>query len=167
MSEINFTPQPNPQPWVIPPPEGLPYVSVTASKRVRDALPIPTACPYCQGKVILVNNETIYGRSVGDWPFLYACAGSCEAHVGVHADTAIPLGTLANKELRAARQCAKQSFHAMMYKCGISRPDAYKWLSLAMGIPLPQTHYGWWGLERVKQAHTLTEAKLAYATKKL
>lgn len=160
MPDINFTPLPNPQPWVIPPPEGLPYVSVTAIKRVRDALPIPTACPYCQGKVVLVNNETIYGRSVGDWPFLYACAGSCEAHVGVHADTAIPLGTLANKELRAARQCAKQSFHAMMLARRMVRTNAYKWLADKLGLPLQQTHYGWMDLPTVQRAHLITEAEL-------
>lgn len=157
---LDFTPQNTEPSWLLPIPDGLPYISATAISRVRDALPVPTECPFCSGEVKLVNNQEVYGRSVGLWPFAYACQDGCDAHVGVHADTNIPLGILANKELRTAKQCAKQSFHAMMIGCGMSRPAAYKWLSLAMGIPLPQTHYGWFTLPQVRQAHLLTEAKL-------
>lgn len=158
--ELNFTPKADENNWLLPAPSGLPYISATAISRVRDALPKPTACPYCKSKVKLVNNQEVYGRSIGLWPFVYVCQSSCDAHVGVHADTDIPLGILANKELRAAKQVAKQSFHAMMYRCGMSRQAAYKWLAEKMGIPLSHTHYGWFTLTQVQQAHLLTEAEL-------
>lgn len=136
----------------------LPYISVTAVKRVRDSLPIPTTCPYCSGPVELTHNSEVYGRSIGDWPFVYACVGDCEAHVGVHADTDIPLGTLANKELRIERQKSKQSFHAAMTYKRLSRAEAYRWLASELNLPLGQTHYGWMDLPTVKRAYLITEA---------
>lgn len=158
--EIDFTPQNTEVSWLLPTPSGLPYISATAISRVRDALPKPTTCPFCAGEVKLVNNQEVYGRSVGLWPFVYACQNGCDAHVGVHADTDIPLGILANKELRTAKQIAKQSFHAMMYRHNMSRPNAYKWLAEKMELPLGHTHYGWFTLVQVQQAYLLTEAEL-------
>lgn len=145
----------------------LPYISVTAVKRVRDALPIPTVCPYCRGGVELLHNSEVYGRTIGDWPFVYACIGNCEAYVGVHADTDIPLGTLADKQLRTERQKSKQSFHAAMVYKRFSRAEAYRWLASELKLPLGQTHYGWFTLEQTKRAYSITERALANAAEKL
>lgn len=159
MSELNFVPHPQ-DAWLLTPPPGLPYISATAISRVRDALPKPTECRYCQGTVVLVNNREIYGTSVGNWPFVYRCQGQCEAYVGVHADTDIPLGILADAELRKIKVCAKQSFHTMMYSRRLKRTDAYNWLAEQLGIPASHAHYGWFDMETVKRAYAITQAAL-------
>lgn len=156
MSELNFTPIKEDH-WLLPCPPGLPYISLTATKRVRDPLPKPTNCPYCGAAVKLVNNREIYGKSIGDWPFAYHCQGCGESYVGVHPDTDIPVGIMADKQLRKARQVAKQSFHDMMDKRGITRADAYQWLAVKMEIPLNETHFGWFDTAACLKALQFTQ----------
>ena len=63
--------------------------------------PIPTLCPYCEGEVILTENDFIYSRkrwNKGNCN-VYACI-VCKASVGTHQDGKSPLGRLADKELR-------------------------------------------------------------------
>lgn len=123
-------------------PAPLPHVSRRALKRVKNPVPAPTACRYCAGPVALVNNRSIYGREYGDWPFAYYC-DDCNAYVGLHPDTDIPLGTLASPELRTARNKAKDAFHRVKEKRGFSRSMAYQWLAEKMGIEVGVCHFGW------------------------
>lgn len=141
------------------PPAPLPYISRRALQRVRNALPPPTACPYCQGSVALVNNRHIYGRECGDWPYAYHCA-PCDALVGLHPDTDIPLGTMANHELRAARVTNKRHFHNFMAKMGFTRSSAYLWLARSMGIDREECHFGWFDLEACKRAGDICKRHL-------
>ncbi|MNF67309.1 hypothetical protein D3C84_491190 [compost metagenome] len=127
-------------------PAPLPHISRRALKRVKNPLPTPTVCRYCAGQVELVNNSAIYRREYGDWPFAYRCS-DCDAYVGLHPDTDVPLGTLANPQLRAARNKSKAAFHARMKKMGLSRTLAYQWLAGRMGISIDQCHFGWFELE--------------------
>ncbi|MCU9949828.1 DUF3268 family zinc-finger domain-containing protein [Pseudomonas sp. PDM13] len=133
------------------PPAPLPLVSRAALRRVRDAMPPPTACPYCEGPVALVCNSEIYGREFGAWPYAYRCV-PCDAMVGLHPATDLPLGTLANKQLRAARATNKQLFHRVKDRFGFTRSQAYEWLALQMGIPKAECHFGWFDLARCAQA---------------
>ena len=94
-------------PFSIEAPAPLPHVSRRALANVRDALPIPKHCPHCGEDVALVENSVIYnGKTYGKWPYIYRCA-PCDAYVGLHPHTDIPLGTLAKKPLRKARIAAK------------------------------------------------------------
>ncbi|HWH86187.1 MAG TPA: zinc-finger-containing protein [Pseudomonas sp.] len=128
-------------------PAPLPHISRRALKRVKNPLPAPTDCRYCAGAVHLVCNSAIYhGRSYGDWPFAYLCS-DCGSYVGLHPDTDVPLGTLANAQLRAARNKSKAAFHAHMKRMGLSRTGAYQWLAAQMGIFVEQCHFGWFELE--------------------
>lgn len=157
---IDFTPDKADNYWVLPAPEPLPYVSLSAIKRVKDPLPIPTECPYCGGTVRLVNNREIYGAPIGSWPFAYHCQQCCEAYVGVHQDTAIPVGFMADKELRKARQTAKISFHEMLYVSRRSRSEGYRWLSVQLGISVNKTHYGWMDMIQCEQALKITTEEI-------
>ncbi len=104
-------------------------------------LPPPTVCRYCGGKVELVNNSEVYGRPRGRWPFVYLCKG-CKAKVGVHPTTKIPLGTLADRDLQAARLMVHRIFDDLWRSGTMTRRHAYRLLSRKMGIPADRCHIG-------------------------
>jgi hypothetical protein len=123
---------------------------VSLAHRVRmvtNPLPVPTVCPHCQGTVGLYNNRKVYnGREFGKWPYVYLCENvACGAHVGLHPETDIPLGTLATDAIRQARQIAKSSFNDLHEDGGpmASRTAAYEWLAAKMGIEVGTCHIGW------------------------
>lgn len=119
--------------------------------KVKDALPIPTNCRYCQGQVKFLNNLHIYGTSFGNWPYVYVCA-QCDAYVGVHPNTKIPLGTLANSSLRKARKKAKDAFNPIWMSSQMNRSQAYQWLAEQMGIEPSKCHFGWFEENQCKEA---------------
>ena len=147
----------SPEKLVPPPP--LPLISRRALQRVRNPLPAPEACPYCNGQVRLVSNDAIYGKLYGDWPYAYLCA-PCDAMVGLHPGTDIPLGTLANRVLRRARSISKQLFHHTKERYGFTRSQAYEWLALQMQIPLGECHFGWFDLAQCDQAAEICKGVL-------
>jgi hypothetical protein len=73
----------------------------------------------------------------------------------MHPFTDIPLGTLANRQLRALRKEAKELFNArwdrqqIKYGHGERRAEqkdrtaAYTWLAAQLGIPKSSCHFGW------------------------
>lgn len=141
------------------PPAPLPYLSRRALQRVRNALPPPTSCPYCGGPALLVRNDVIYGKLYGTWPYAYHCA-PCDALVGLHPDTDIPLGTMANQALRSARVTNKRHFHDFMEKMGLTRSSAYLWLARSMGIDREVCHFGWFDIEACKRAGDICRSHL-------
>lgn len=132
-------------------PEPLPYISRRALKRIPHPMPVPTVCSGCGGQVELVSNDEIYGRGYGDWPFAYLCR-PCDAYVGLHPNTDIPLGTLANKALREERKRSKAVFHDLIRHKGGSRTHWYRELAKQMRIGVDQCHFGMFDLERCEQA---------------
>ena len=122
-----------------------------AIARVKNPLPAPTKCPYCDGAVKLVTNDHIYGRLYGDWPWTYLCAApDCDAYVGLHPQTAIPLGTLANAELRGWRKRAKAAFNPLWQapEAELSRSAAYSWLASALDVEnVEACHIGWFDVQ--------------------
>lgn len=122
-----------------------------AIARVSNPLPAPTSCPYCASAVELVNNSVIYGRPFGEWPWAYLCENvKCGAYVGIHPFTAIPLGTLANKELRDARKRAKVAFNPIWQgkRAKMNRKEAYSWLADELGIrDVGTCHIGWFDID--------------------
>lgn len=130
-------------PGRITPPSPLPYVSRRALARVKNPLPSPTCCNICgSSEVSLVDNASVYGRSFGDWPYIYRC-DRCDAYVGLHPNTDIPLGSLADKGLREARKANKAKFFGMMKRLNLNRVQAYGWLAKALKIPVSECHWGW------------------------
>lgn len=136
----------------LPAPTPLPFVSRRALKRVKDRLDPPTKCDCCGGKVELVNNSEIYnGRSYGDWPYAYRCA-DCGAYVGLHPQTDLPLGTLADYATRAARKQKKLFIPLIQSRFGGDREAAYQWLADGMGIEKRLCHWGIFTVEQCNQA---------------
>jgi len=132
------------------PPAPLPHVSRQALLRVKSPLPAPTECPYCPGAVELVNNREIYRREFGDWPYAYLCR-SCGAYVGLHPNTDIPLGRLADRALREARKTEKSHFERL-WRNAASRTAAYQWLAEQLGVPVAQCHWAWFDIDRCRRA---------------
>lgn len=122
-----------------------------ATARVPDPLPAPTTCRHCDSHVELVNNSEVYGREYGEWPWMYLCRG-CGAHVGIHPFTNIPLGTLADEQEREARKRAKDIFNKLWRGNLELRGRAYDWLSVKLGIPRSECHFGMFSISRCEQA---------------
>lgn len=142
------------------PPHPLPYVSRRALRRVKNPLPAPTQCPNCQWDVVLTTNADIYGREYGEWPYAYLCTnGMCDSYVGLHPDTDIPLGTLADSDLRESRKAAKAAFFARMRHQGMDRSAMYSWLATQMGIPVDECHFGWFDHAKCELAQRICEAQ--------
>lgn len=113
-------------------------------------------CPYCYNKPELVDSSEVYGRSYG---LIYLCR-DCDAYVGVHVNSKknIPLGRLANKELREAKKKAHKYFDPLWeakMSTGIPKKKArflaYKWLSSCMGLRMKDTHIGMFDIEQCNQ----------------
>lgn len=138
-------------------PAPLPHVSRRALRQVRHPAPIPTVCPYCRSAVELVNNADIYGREYGDWPYAYRCTSTsaCGAHVGLHPNTDIPLGTLADKATRDARNACKKVFERLWREGPMTRKEAYAWLAGRMGITVAACHFGLFDAQQCHQARLI------------
>lgn len=137
-------------------PAPLPHVSRRALARVKDRIDPPTDCPHCGECVGLVSNAEVYnGREYGNWPYVYLCSG-CRAYVGLHPDTDLPLGTLADEETREARKSVKPGFMRVCRdRFGGDRGAAYSWLAERMGIETKTCHFGFFDADQCAQAERI------------
>lgn len=140
-------------PEKITPPSPLPYVSRRALRRVTGYMPPPEACRYCGDTVSIVSHTILYGREYGDWPYAYLCDNPrCDAYVGLHPDTDLPLGILADKRTREARKVNKAIFIELQQSRDWRRSEAYAWLAQRLGIPVKECHWGWFDADRAELA---------------
>ncbi|WP_408893481.1 zinc-finger-containing protein [Paenibacillus taichungensis] len=102
--------------------------------------PIPVICSYCSCDVIYTSNSVIYGKEYGNGR-VYKCTG-CDAYVGVHTGTSIPLGRLANKELRQLKKKCHTLFDPAWKSKKVKRRQAYSILAFKLGIPVNECHFG-------------------------
>ena len=75
-------------------------------------------CPYCGSTVEYRSADGIYHDN-SNGTMLYVCSRypECDSYVRVHAGTKIPVGSLANHELRSLRRTAPVSYtHLDVYK---------------------------------------------------
>ena len=109
-------------------------------------------CPYCGSSVVYRSADGIY-RDNSRKTMLYVCSHypECDAYVRVHEGTNIPVGNLANHELRTLRRTAHYYFD-QLYKTGMmSKQDAYQWLADLICAPLSEAHIGYLGEYYCKQ----------------
>ena len=95
-------------------------------------------CPYCHAPAQLRPASSIYGIHTKDRAAkLYVCSRypACDAYVQAHKATGLPMGTLANKELRQKRMQAHRTFNQLWEKGFMRKQDAYAWLCVRLGIP--------------------------------
>lgn len=100
-------------------------------------------CPYCNQEAVLVKGKKIYPhRPDLSYKNFWQCE-PCDAHVGCHKNTKIPLGTLANDHLRLKRLQTHQAFDTLWEdKHFRNRSLAYAWLASKLDIPTEQCHIG-------------------------
>lgn len=106
-------------------------------------------CPYCNGKAELKDSAIIYnGKSYGN---VWVCENypQCDSFVGVHKATNLPLGTLANNELRQLRRKCHDLFDKLWKSKKMNRQEAYKQLGELMGIEDP--HIGAFTVEQCQK----------------
>lgn len=118
----------------------------------------PQRCPFCGSRVSLIDSAKIYGYSYG---FIYLCDAfpKCDARVRCHPKTIIPMGTLADKELRKWRSLAHRKFDPLWQSSVFpSRHAAYKWLSKAMRLPLDRTHVAMFDVRQCQKAIALIDS---------
>lgn len=126
--------------------------------RKIDAYPIPTSCPYCFSEVIYTSNKVIYGKEFGNGK-CYKCT-HCDAYVGVHNGTNIPLGRLANKELRELKKQAHALFDPIWKTKQKTRSEAYADLAKALGIPKEECHFGWFDQAMLLKSIAILQPKI-------
>lgn len=132
-------------------PSPLPHVSRRALRRVKDRVPIPTSCPFCSRNVELVRNDVIYGKQYGDWPYAYRCQ-PCDAYVGLHPHTDLPLGTLADSQTRKARKHKSRFIRLVKTRFKGNRSAAYAWLATELGLEVRLCHWGLFTAEQCQHA---------------
>ena len=109
-------------------------------KRAQSLAP---RCPYCGSHSVLRSADGIY-RNNDKNTMLYVCGKypACDSYVRVHPGTKIPMGTMADRQLRALRNEAHRNFD-QLYKQGLmSKEDAYLWLASILAAPMGQAHIG-------------------------
>lgn len=111
-------------------------------------------CPYCGAKVVLKDATYIYhtkeSRSYG---YVWVCSNfpKCDSYVGCHKGTQIPLGRVANKELRKYKSEAHKVFDRFWKSGLVSRKEAYVWLADMLHIKEEDCHIGMFDIDMCKQ----------------
>lgn len=107
-------------------------------------------CGYCGGRAEFVDSKIIYGRSYG---MIYLCR-KCNAYVGVHKGSDLPLGRLANAQLRRWKRAAHDAFDPLWQSGSFRgcRKAAYRWLSERMELPAEETHIGMFDVAQCQRA---------------
>lgn len=118
--------------------------------------PRPDRCPYCRSDVALATGAQVYPQrpELADRQ-IWRCV-SCDAHVGCHkagarvvgrggtvilSDGTLPMGSLANAELRAARVETHRLMDTLSHAPAcMSRAEAYAWMARLLELPLEEAH---------------------------
>jgi hypothetical protein len=122
-------------------------------------------CPYCKSPAnFQYDSKSVYhGKDYGP---IYICQ-PCDAYIGCKRGTYIPLGRLANAELRAWRKKFRDIFDPkwnpprkyLLDEYGDSAKNkAYSRLARIMRMPVQQCHLGNFSVETIKKAVGLIEA---------
>ena len=127
-------------------------------KRAQNLAP---RCPYCGSHSVLRSADGIYHCNDKN-TMLYVCSRypACDSYVRVHPGTKIPVGTMANRELRALRNEAHRNFDRLHKQGLMSKEDAYCWLASILAAPLGQAHIGYLGEYYCKQVIEASKQQL-------
>jgi hypothetical protein len=110
-------------------------------KRQQNKPQLKVICPYCIKPAKLVDSIVVYRTA--SYGMMWLCA-PCDAYVGTHRDSKqhIPLGRLANAELRKWKIRAHAAFDPLWKNGEMSRGKAYLLMQDLMGISAGQAHIG-------------------------
>jgi len=103
---------------------------------------ITPICQYCNQFSELVKGDVIYEHRKDLHNLNFYMCKPCDAYVGCHKGSKIPLGILANKELRTWKNRAHTEFDILWKRKRMSRSESYKWMQEAMGMSAEDAHIG-------------------------
>lgn len=127
-------------------------------------------CPYCGAQAFLRPASVLgkTGRNEANEKY-YVCARYpfCDSYVKAHHHNQMPMGTLANPELRVKRREAHKAMQELI-DCGLmSRKEIYHWLQMQMGLPQSEAHIAKFSDQRCEQVirlcHQFRSAKAGAA----
>ena len=99
-------------------------------------------CDYCGKEAKLVYGDEVYPHRKDLHKSKFWECLPCDARVGVHRGTEVPLGRLANLELRMAKKAAHAAFDPFWREGTWSRSFAYTMLASAMRMKKENCHIG-------------------------
>lgn len=125
-------------------------------------------CPYCGAKATLRPSSAVYGDAAKTDGFLYVCDRypKCDAYVAAHRQSKLPMGTLANGDLRHKRIEAHRAFNWFWESGLMSKSQAYKWMQAKLGLSEEDAHIAKFGEYRCAQLIALcrqTQEHIKYA----
>lgn len=133
-------------------------------------------CPYCNKPARIVGGDAIYPDRRDLALLKFHLCSPCDAYVGCHApgarfrdaagrkvvsDGTLPMGRLANSELRRARMAAHQAFDPTWRNAGTPRRAAYEWLANQLKLPVDRTHIGGFDVAQCRQVVEICQKKVA------
>lgn len=105
-------------------------------------------CPYCGANASLRPASVVYGEATKTADsYLYVCDRypKCDSYVGAHKRTKLPMGTLANGDLRNKRIQAHKAFDWMWKSGRMTKWEAYKWMQGKLALNDEQAHIAKFG----------------------
>jgi zinc-finger-containing domain len=110
-------------------------------------------CPICGSGTKEMTETQIYGREYKGVKMI-ACENypKCNSYVGTHKDTGIPLGRLADHELRIARKEAHDVFDRLWKLAHMTRQQAYEELSSQLDLDPYLTHFAYFSKDTCLKA---------------
>lgn len=119
-------------------------------------------CPYCSQAAQLVDGDVIYPHRKDLHILKFYSCKACNAYVGTHKQYSkkhgwVPLGRLANKELREAKKEAHFAFDPLWKDGKISRKEAYRMLSEALNISYKDCHIGMFDIETCQKVKKIVK----------
>lgn len=118
-------------------------------------------CPYCGSRALLRPASVVYGEKAADpaAPY-YVCARypACDSYVAAHKNTRLPMGTLANAELRRKRIQSHATLDRLWESGLMSKKQAYLWLQVELGLPEQEAHIGRFSTFRCEQVIQLCDS---------
>lgn len=121
-------------------------------------------CDYCGELAELVTGKRIYPHRKDLYDRYFYLCKPCDAYVGTHKNTTIPLGRLANSELRLAKMFAHRSFDPLWKTGQMNRSKAYRWLARQLDIDASECHIGMFTIAQCRKVAELCDQ---YMTTKL
>ena len=107
-------------------------------------------CTYCGEPAVLKRGKEVYDRLPHLAQKKFWVCEPCDARVGCHMDTTIPLGTLATAELRQLRAQAHRALDPSWSSGRLTRTQVYQNLANWLDIPKEHCHIGQFGEEQCR-----------------